>query len=315
MLRIPKTITPLLWRGIVFLAIFLAISGVIGPRIISGGILFRDGFALYGGFGKALIFGCITLALLVRHSKTHVVLQPWRPTLAGWMLAAVVALLVAWDGIERLLLGQRTFQSLAYAHVGLLLSLILAAIGCFGPANLQLLWRGYKKAIIRSAMIAGLFYILLLGVYALWHPLARIVLHSVSWLLDVAGLDSVVIPPNTLMFDRFGVTIAEYCSGVESIALFTGLYAIVGLLDWKRLHVRRYFAVFPFALIGLFACNILRVFGLIMAGYYINPEIAFSLFHTYAGMVFFIAYSVLFWAIAYRYLIKKDVPSGHKSQK
>jgi exosortase/archaeosortase family protein len=78
------------------------------------------------------------------------------------------------------------------------------------------------------------------------------------------------------------------------------------MMDWKRLHVRRYFVVFPLALLGLFACNILRVFGLVMAGYYINPRIAFSLFHTYAGMLFFILYSAIFWALAYRHLLKKD---------
>jgi exosortase/archaeosortase family protein len=301
-----KTIPPLAWRGVVFLSLFVAVSGILGPRIISGDILFRDGFALYGGLGKALIFGCIAFALLVRHYKTRVVMLPWHSALAGWFLAAAVTLIASWIGIGKLLLGERTFSNLTFAHGGLILGLVLSAIGCFGPTNIRLLWREYKRVIVGSIAIAAAFYLFLLAVYALWRPLASMVLHSVSWLLDLAGVQSIVVPPNTLLFDKFGVTIAEYCSGVESIALFTGLYVIVGMMDWKRLHVRRYFVVFPLALLGLFACNILRVFGLVMAGYYINPRIAFSLFHTYAGMLFFILYSAIFWALAYRHLLKKD---------
>jgi exosortase/archaeosortase family protein len=290
---------------VVFLFIFIAASGVVGPRVISGGILFRDGFALYGGIGKALIFGLIAFGLIARHYKTNITLRPWRPMLLGWILAALVIFAVAWISVNKLLLGERTAQNLALAHGGLILSLVLAAVGCFGPANMRLLWRGYQRIITSSLAIAAVFYLFLLAVYALWQPLASIVLHSVKGLLELAGLEVAVRPPHTLMLDKFGVTVAQYCSGVESIALFTGLYAIVGLLDWKRLNTRRYVAVFPFALVGLGVLNILRVFGLIMAGYYINPEIAFSLFHTYAGMVFFILYSLVFWWVAYKYLLKQ----------
>ena len=106
------------------------------------------------------------------------------------------------------------------------------------------------------------------------------------------------------MTDKFGITVAEFCSGIESIALFTALYAIVGLLDRHRLNIKRYLWIFPIALVLLFGLNIVRVYSLIMAGYYIDPEIAFSLFHTYAGMVFFILYSVVFWLVAYKYLLK-----------
>jgi len=67
--------------------------------------------------------------------------------------------------------------------------------------------------------------------------------------------------------------------------------------------------------LGLFVLNIVRVYGLIMAGYYINPEIAFSLFHTYAGMVFFILYSAVFWAVAYRYLINRKEVRYDKESK
>jgi exosortase/archaeosortase family protein len=57
----------------------------------------------------------------------------------------------------------------------------------------------------------------------------------------------------------------------------------------------------------LFGFNILRVFVLILGGYFINPHIAFSLFHTYAGMIFFIIYSALFWGVCYKYMLRNKL--------
>lgn len=299
------TINPLLQRVIVFLCLFVIISGVAGPRIISGGILFRDGFGVYGGLGKALIFALIAFVLLVRHNKSRLELRPWRLVSLWWFVAAIIFFMLAWMGTSSLLVGQRELQNLVMAHAGLLLSLAFTVVGCFGLKNIQSLWLMYRREIVMSVGLAIVFYAFLTIVYALWQPLASIVLYSVNGLLGLSGLEATILLPHTLVFDKFGITVAEYCSGIESIALFTGLYAIVGLLDWKRLNVRRYFIVFPFALLVLFMLNIVRVYGLIMAGYHINIDIAFSLFHTYAGMVFFIIYSAVFWAIAYKYLINK----------
>ena len=300
-----KAITPLLWRVIAFVCLFIIVSGIIGPRIISGGILFRDGFAMYGGVGKALLFSLIAFALLARYNKTAIVLRQWQPALLGWIAAAVLAFIVAWVAIGNLLAGTREVSQLVLAHGGLLSGLLLAGVGCVGPKNIQLIWDRYKREIISSIVLGAAFYVFLQVVYMLWQPLAFTVLVSVNFMLGLSGLEAVVLPPHTLMFDKFGITVAEFCSGVESIALFTGLYAVVGLLDWKRLNRRRYFSIFPVALAVLFLFNIVRVYGLIMAGYYINAEIAFSLFHTYAGMVFFILYSAIFWSVCYKYMVKK----------
>lgn len=304
-----KTITPLHKRVIVFLVFFVVISGAIGPRIISGDILERDGFEIYGSIGKATIFALISFVLLARHKKEKLSLEPWQPTLLTWTLAGFLAFILAWMNVDALLAGNREFMNLFLAHAGIWLCLIFAAIGCFGIKNITLLWRTYQREVMYSIAFAIVFYFFLLFIYSLWQPLAAVVMVSVSWLLEISGLVTAVIPPNVLVLDKFGITIAEYCSGIESIALFTSLYAVVGLLEWKQLNKKRYFIVFPFALLFLFVFNILRVYGLILAGYYINLEIAFSLFHTYAGMVFFIVYSALFWAIAYKYLVHRQTKS------
>ncbi len=308
-----KTITPLLWRVIVFMCLFVIISGVLGVHIISGGILFRDGFVFYGGIGKAAIFALIAFLLLTRHTVSSLELRAWRPIYLGWILVSLGACLLAWLSINALLAGERSLQIVMTAHGGIVFSIIFAAIGCIGLKNMQLLWQRYSHEIVGSIALAVCFYLFLTMVYALWQPLASIVLFAVNGLLNLTGLMATVVPPHTLVFDKFGITIAEYCSGIESIALFTGLYAIVGLLDWNRLHKARYLAVFTLALVILFGLNIVRVYSLIVAGYYINPDIAFSLFHTYAGMIFFILYSAVFWALMYKHLIIEGKGAHHKN--
>lgn len=301
-----QTIDPLYKRAVVFLGLFVLASGIIGPKIIASDLMTHAGFGLYGSIGKAVIFGLIAFGLLARHRGKAAGLHPWHRRQLAWLAAALFIYGVAWTNVDALIAGSRTVFSMVAAHGGLWLSLICAALACLGLANARIVWRQYRREIGQSVLWAGLFCAFLYGVYALWQPLAAVVMHSVNGLLGLTNITAAILQPNTLVLDKFSVTIAEYCSGVESIALFTSLYALVGLLDWRRINRRRYFALLPFALTVLFGVNILRVYGLIMGGYYINPEVAFNLFHTYAGMVFFILYSALFWAFAYSYIIDKQ---------
>ncbi|HEU4914290.1 MAG TPA: archaeosortase/exosortase family protein [Candidatus Saccharimonadales bacterium] len=300
-------IDPLLQRAIAFLLVFIGLSGLIGPRIIADDILLRGGFEVYGGVGKAAIFGIVTFVLLRRHisGNTRLRLQPWQPVQAVWFAASLVCFAAAWYAVGLLIDGTITGGTLIVAHGGIILSVLCSALGCFGLSTLYVLWKAHRREICWAAGIAVAFYFFLIGVYALWRPLAWMVLHGTGGLLSITGLEATVIPPYTLALDTFSVTIAEYCSGVESIALFTSLYAVVGMLEWRRLRRKLYFIVFPFALVVLFLLNIGRVYALIASGYYINPEIAFGLFHTYAGLVFFIVYSALFWTIAYKHLVEQ----------
>lgn len=298
-----KITNPLLLRVVIFLCFFVLTSGLIGTRIISGGILFKDGFGIYGGLGKAAIFGLIAFALLVRHKGFAFHLKPWQPILLGWAAGAFAAFIVAWLCVDSLLVGDTQILTLVGAHAGLIISVACIAVACIGLNNIWQLGKVYRRELLCSAVIAGVFYIFLQIVYALWQPLAGAVLESVHGLLALINIPTTVIPPNILLTDKFGITVAESCSGIESIALFSGLYIIVGLLDRERLNVKRYLWVFPIALAALFAFNIVRVFALIAAGYYINEEFAFSLFHTYAGLIFFILYSVVFWVVVYKHLL------------
>ena len=290
---------------IAFLGVCVLFSGLLGPRIISGGLVTRDGFGVYGPLGKALLFAALALLLLGRRIETPR-LRAWHPVHLVWLVLGAISFALAWAGVSRLLDGNRAIFTIASTHVYMWASLIFAAGGCFGAANLRLLGRAYRRQIGYAALAGALFYALLTLIYGLWAVLAGIVLHAVAVLLRLIGLSVALIPPRTLLLTKFGITVAQTCSGIESLALFSGLYGLIGMLDWPRLNHRRFIATFVPAMLGLFAFNILRVFALILGGYYINPHIAFSLFHTYAGMVFFILYALVFWAFAYRWMLQRE---------
>jgi exosortase/archaeosortase family protein len=297
---IPKTIVPLLKRTVVFLCLFVLISGIIGPHIISHGLVDKDGFQIYGGAGKALLFGAICLIILLLRNDNDMELDRWNIHNITWLVLTFLSGSVAWYGIDRLIHHSTNPAWPLLVNVCLISSVLFAAGASFGPNNLRRIYKKYRNEISLALLMTVMFYFFLLLIYGLWRDLASIDLRAVRVLLNLSGLKA----SRTLLLSKFGINIAEYCSGIESIALFTGLYVLIGVLDWKRFLHKRLFYLFPFALLILFGLNIFRVFILIVAGYYINPHIAFSLFHTYAGMIFFILYSAIFWAVTYKRLLK-----------
>ena len=301
-----KTSHALIGRLGAFVALFVVFSGAIGSRIIGDGIGQRFGFDLYGGAGKTLLFGCLCLGIMVYREGLDVELRPWRFEFFFWVLAASTALLT-WHGVHELAQGHHVLVWASVVNVGLFAGVIFIVLGTFGPSNTMKLLVNYRRQIIMSMCLSATFYVYLNLIYRLWEPLASIVLDIVSLLLRSVGIHATVSQNETLMLPKFGISVAKYCSGIESIALFTSLFLLVCILDWKRFNHSKVAAIFLPAIAALFFFNIMRVFVLILGGYYINAHIAFSLFHTYAGMLFFILYSMIFWAVSYRWLLSEEV--------
>lgn len=302
--------TPLLWRVGVFVLLFAALSSVLGLKIIYGGILYAYYFDVYGSLGKALLFGLVAFGLLAYRRLTEVPMQPWQPRELWWLVGAGASFVYVLFAVGRLADGTSGAYWPVTAHVALLASVALVALGCFGWGNVRLFTHKFKKELVQSAALAAGFLAFLLGLYALWEVLSNGVLYVVHWSLAATGLPNEIVHPRTLVFDRFGIEIAKYCSGIESIALFTGLYAVVGIIDWRRFNHRRYLLAFVPALLFLFVCNILRVVALVIVAYFVSERLAFNLFHTYVGMVIFIVYSAVFWRFAYGWMLKRRGDSG-----
>jgi hypothetical protein len=148
--------------------------------------------------------------------------------------------------------------------------------------------------------------LLMNAVWSLWPYFSMVVMKVVSFLLNLVG-DVTIINSNTLIYDGFAAQIAEACSGVYSIFIFTGLYLFAVFLDWKIMNKRKAALIFVPAVIGAFLANILRVFLLMVVGAHVSREAALGLYHSYAGMIFFLVYFLIFWLIFYKWMKKKDL--------
>ena len=306
LVKINKAAEPLFGRSAVFLLIFIFTSGILGPHIMQKDLFYRYGFQYYGEAGKALLFGFIAFLLLIGHKKAYPSLPKWRWLNLLWLAVAIAASLAEWAIIDRLAQSKPGVLPILEAHVLIVCVMVSALLSSFGMDGIKTVWRTYKRELVISTLLWVGFDLFLNAVYGLWSVLSTVVLVSVKVIFGLIGISAIFIPPHSLLFSKFVISVAEGCSGIESIALFTALYALIGIIDFQRFNHRKYVAVFAPALVLLFGFNILRVFVLILAGYYINPQIAFTLFHTYAGMVFFILYSALFWGISYQWMLRNE---------
>lgn len=296
---------PIYGRLVWFGAAFLILSGLIGSRIIGTSLLEDAKFWMYGGAGKALLFAVVVLAIMVSKQTQPLKFTPPEPLIQNsWVGLSAVCFSLLLIILDSLASGAYHPALILMAHVLLWLVVVSLGLAVFGWSNIKRMAGHYRSEIGLTTLITAVFYALFNLIYSLWAVLAAVVLGAIRWLLLIAGLRVQVSPPRTLVLDKFGVTIEQYCSGIESLALFLGLFMLIAVLDWQRFNHGRLAVAFSIGLIGLFLCNILRVFLLIMAGYYINPAIAFSLFHSYAGMVLFIIYFWLFWRFSYPRVLK-----------
>lgn len=309
-LRLEIKNTSLWWRIFAFFALFVIISGYLGPLIINHDLVNYFGFGIYGGAGKALIFAAIAYCVFVWRKRGELKMPRWSRSNVLWLVPGGVFFVVASVAIRRLWVYDGSMAWPVLAHLGIVGVIVCCALATISFPGIRELWRAFRRELLMALAIGFGFYVFLAFVYGLWNVLAATVMYASSWMLTASGLDVNVLPPRYLILDKFGVEISQWCSGIESIALFTGLYVIIGIADRDRLNFRKYAAVFVPALVVVFACNILRVYILIMFGYHVDKDLAFKLFHTYAGMVLFVIVSALFWLISYKWMLKKQ-SSGH----
>jgi exosortase/archaeosortase family protein len=139
-------------------------------------------------------------------------------------------------------------------------------------------------------------------VWSLWPYLSNLVLKLVAFLLSIIKADYRIIEPRTVIVKGFGAQIAEPCSGIYSIFLFSALYIFIVFVDWKKINKKKAVLLFIPAIIGDFLVNVLRVFILFLFGAYISKDIAMGMYHSYTGMIFFLLYFAVFWILFYKYI-------------
>ncbi|RJR28262.1 hypothetical protein C4561_00165 [candidate division WWE3 bacterium] len=302
MVKYGKGFKNLIARILVFLGLFVVISGITGPWIIGTKLLYGFHFYIYGNMGKVLLLGSIAFLILAKDKITSFPYFKFNKSSLFFILLGFAFIPVFFVLAKQLLLFSAFNVHLMlslYTHFILLFSVFLVGYGVFGNDLINYFFREYWREIKICLGFAVLMYFAIFQVWKLWPIFSKIVLYAVTFLFGLTYTNVTVHQPYTLVVNNFAVKILQACSGVDSMFLFTSLYVFIGLVDWKVLNHKKYFLLFLPALAGLFLVNILRIYLIILIGVWGYQELSLKLFHTYAGLLFFVAYFLVFLKLSY----------------
>jgi exosortase/archaeosortase family protein len=301
----PPILKRTLQRIVVFLILFILVSGIIGPWVISTKLLYGFSFFIYGNLGKMVLVSTIAFVLYERESLQKIKIPPYNKKNLLYVFLSFLLIPVFFLTAQSLLRQPTMYANiplLLITHILLILIPILLIPGVFGTAFIRTFIREYKKQILIAVAMGVLFDISIFYVWKLWPIFSTMVLHAVYFLLSLTFKEVYIVPPFGIFLTNFVVFIEEACSGVDSLYLFSLLYLLLAFLDWRKFNKKKLLLMFVPSIIGLFAVNILRVYVLILAGVLVSPELTVTLFHTYIGMIFFIIYFILFWRFLYAWM-------------
>lgn len=121
-----------------------------------------------------------------------------------------------------------------------------------------------------------------------------------SWLLSVMGQDVTTTGDTFRVASTNGplyLTVGVVCAGLYATVIFLGVFA---LFAWEQktppMRLAAYVAI---GVVGLHFANVLRIAMLVVVGERWGID-ALQTFHKHAGWVFFLAFSLLFWAVVLR---------------
>jgi exosortase/archaeosortase family protein len=291
-------------KTLVFIGMFITFSFIVGQKIITSILLEGFKISIYGRIGYILLFSIAGFILIYRKRLTE--FEKFKHKTRDFFIIGLSFVLLIAFYILELNIGKIPVNIVNIILVHLLffsvfLSLIL---GVYGLEFVKHFVKKFKKEICYFLVFGIVMALLMNAVWSLWPYFSLVVLKVVSFLLKFVGNVN-VINSNTLIYDGFAAQIAEACSGIYSIFIFTGLYLFAVFLDWKIMNKKKAIIAFVPAIIGAFLANILRVFLLMVVGAHVSREVALGLYHSYAGMLFFLGYFLIFWLIFYKWMKKK----------
>lgn len=293
----------------IFATLFIIISGITGAWVVSTRLLYGFDFYLYGNLGKLVLFSAIVFGLLIRNdlkSLEHlaVIKSNYIYIVLSFALIPLFFLL----GHE--LLSYSSFSANIFlsltTHLVLLLSAIFLLPGIFGIRYISAFVKRFYKLIIICIGMSVVYDLAIFQIWKLWPIFSDGVLKAVNFLFSLTEKNTQIFLPRTIMVKNFAVSIEQACSGLDSLFLFTTLYILIAILEWKGFNKYKLFLMFIPAALGMYFVNILRVYILIATGAYVSPTLSVNLFHTYLGMVLFIIFFSLFWKFSYKWIRKAE---------
>ena len=177
------------------------------------------------------------------------------------------------------------------------LSAILLAFGIFG----RQLIADFSEPLILLGSIALPYASLVLFLRSQGQFFGQLMGNTIYYLLELLGgkveYFATAADP-ILQLGDFAVLIGDPCSGVESLVLFTGLYAFMWLMDHEKYDGERVAILYLFGLIGMYLISLSRIIILMLIGAYWSPHFALNSFHSNAGWILFSVYFLVFMKYA-----------------
>jgi len=301
-IKLEKGFKQFLVKTGVFIFLFMAFIALIGTKLYQYDILSGWKIEIWGRVGYILLFSIAGFILLYR--KKLLKLNSFKYKSRDFLLLILSFIL---------LIGFYLFEINAYKIPLNLINIILVhilgvsififlALGVYGIDFIKKFIKQFKKELIYFLIFGVITASLMNFVWSLWPYFSDLVLKMTAFLLNVINADFRIIEPRTIIVNSFGAQIAEACSGVYSIFLFTALYLFIVFLDWKKINKIKALILFIPAVIGAFLVNVLRVFLIFIIGAFVSKEVAMGMYHSYTGMIFFLIYFAIFWVLFYKWM-------------
>ena len=301
-LKLGKGFKQFLVKTGIFVVLFIAFSFLIGTQLYHYGLLDKWKIEIYGRIGYIVLFAIAGFVLLYRERLLKLASFKHKARDYMMVVASFILLVLFYLFEVNAYKFSINLFSIVLVHLILILAMLSLVLGVYGAGFIINLGRSFKKELIYFLIFGIITASLMDWVWSLWPYLSWVVLKITAFLLGLVGADFRIIQPNTIIVGNFGATIADACSGVYSVFLFTALYLFIIFVDWKKINKKRARILFIPAVVGAFLMNVLRVFLLFLIGAYVSREAAMGMYHSYTGMVFFLLYFALFWFLFYKWM-------------
>ena len=317
-------------KGVIFLAIIILIQKGISLLLV-GSTFFQEFLDIPSQFqiGKgvislsitnALIFGVVVFIMLT-YKKIFTIKNYKIKGNQIWFILLSVFFLILHYIFKAIINWNLQFFSQApifWGIIKIVIQLLFAAalfVGIFGVEFTKYLFKNLKKQILITVIVTIIFFILMILIQNLWtyfsgaiseilYRVFSIFFNNVTYQPYVTSFTMQEGGGPLLGINNFLAIIGKPCSGIDSFLLFTGLYTLIFILDYRRLKKKVAIPLYFVGIIGMFLTNVLRILLLFIVGAYWSPSFAVGMFHNNAGWILFIGYFFVFWWAASKYVYK-----------
>ncbi len=285
-----------------FVGLFMVFIFLIGTKLYQYDILSSWKIEMWGRVGYILLFSIAGFILLYRTRLMK--LEKFKYKIKDFLLLVISFILLIGFYLFEINANKISITTINIILVNILgvFIFVFLGLGVYGIGFIINFFKKFKKE-LGYFLIFGIITASLMNlVWGLWPYFSLIVLKLVAFLLKIIGADFRIIEPDIIVVKDFGAKIAEACSGIYSIFLFSALYLFIVFIDWKKINKKKALILFVPAVAGAFLVNVLRVFILFLVGGYVSKEVAMGMYHSYTGMIFFLLYFAVFWFLFYKWM-------------